>query len=61
MLTKTESGSETGTSSSDYDGIEPVPQDNQRYRGLTKSSIEIDACRSKRVVERCTHSWSMTG
>ena len=49
MLTKTESGSETGTSSSDYDGIEPVPKGDHRDRGLTKSSIEIDACRNKRV------------
>jgi hypothetical protein len=56
VLTKTESSSETGTSSSDYDGIEPVPQGDHRDRGLTKSSIEIDACRDKRAVERCTHS-----
>jgi hypothetical protein len=43
VLTKTESSSETGTSSSDYDGIEPVPQGDHRDRGLTKSSIEIEA------------------
>lgn len=63
MLTKTESGSETGTSSSDYDSIEPAPQGDHRDRGLIKSSIAIDAprCRNERVVERCTHSWSMTG
>jgi hypothetical protein len=45
MLTKTKSGPETGTSSSDYNGIEPKWKDDREDRGnrVSNEPIEIDA------------------